>query len=203
MNYLLLHDKIIYRARSRRYDSKIHHNHHVIPKHTTETPHSDVVPLTLKEHYIIHHINYRLYGRWQDRAAWKTLKLGYIDSISAYMMGCCSLDKKIGIHDPNYQHLRKDWAMIGQIALQKSGNRGGCAVVGWADLHKEERLVSCSRGGKIGGIITGSKFWWNDGSQNKRSDVCPGDGWVRGMLMSEKKRTQVECSLIRGRNKNV
>jgi len=36
-----------------------------------------------------------------------------------------------------------------------------------------------SWGGRIGDI------WWNDGSINKRSMVCPGEGWIKGILREE------------------
>lgn len=61
MDYKRIHDLIIERARSRTYDSKIHQNHHIIPVH--EDPSStEVVPLTYKEHYIVHLLRWKFVG---------------------------------------------------------------------------------------------------------------------------------------------
>jgi hypothetical protein len=39
---------------------------------------------------------------------------------------------------------------------------------------------SCSAGGKIGGKLP----WWNNGLQNTRSLHSPGEGWIKGRLVS-------------------
>lgn len=49
------------------------------------------------------------------------------------------------------------------------------------------RSKSCSDGGLIGGKIVGSMYWWNNGIINKKSELCPGITWTRGMIESEKK----------------
>lgn len=59
MNYLKIHNYIISNAKSRIYDDTIHQLHHIEPKH--ENPNSiETVPLTLKEHYIIHYLRYKI-----------------------------------------------------------------------------------------------------------------------------------------------
>jgi hypothetical protein len=52
MNYELLHDVIIDRARDRTYNNLIHHKHHIIPIHEDSNS-IETVPLTFKEHYVI------------------------------------------------------------------------------------------------------------------------------------------------------
>lgn len=62
MNYVLIHDKIIERGYTRIYDSKMHHNHHIIPKHEDEYS-EKTVPLTIKEHALVHLLRYKIgYG---------------------------------------------------------------------------------------------------------------------------------------------
>jgi hypothetical protein len=59
MNYLEIHDAIINKARSRKYDSSIYQNHHIIPICENNLS-TEIVPLTIKEHKIIHFIRYKL-----------------------------------------------------------------------------------------------------------------------------------------------
>ena len=62
MNYEIIHESIINRAKSRKYDSFKYQNHHIIPKHENKSS-IEVVPLTIKEHRIIHYLRYKLgYG---------------------------------------------------------------------------------------------------------------------------------------------
>lgn len=73
MNYQKIHDILIDRARSRDYDSKIHHNHHIIPLH--EDPNStEVVPLTYKEHTVIHHLRWKITGTLGNKLAYLRFK---------------------------------------------------------------------------------------------------------------------------------
>jgi len=84
-------------------------------------------------------------------------------------------------------------------ALELSGNRRGRATSNWQKENPDKQKINASNGGKLRGKITGSKYWWNDGTNNTRSVDCPGENWVRGMLMSEKKLKQVMT--IAGHNK--
>jgi uncharacterized protein YcgI (DUF1989 family) len=59
MDYLRIHDTIINRARSRIYDSSFYHNHHITPVSEDNTS-TETVPLTIKEHRIIHFLRYKL-----------------------------------------------------------------------------------------------------------------------------------------------
>lgn len=48
----------------------------------------------------------------------------------------------------------------------------------------------CSMAGRIGGKITGSMPWWNNGYKNTKSYECPGENWVRGMIKRSKSKLQ-------------
>ncbi len=102
-----------------------------------------------------------------------------------------------GIFREDLQKFRSEWASNAANALTASGNRGGICSVKWREDNPERLLELSSKGGKIGGAIVGSMLWWNDGTTNKKSNDPPGDGWVRGMLMSDKKRNS-----LFGRGKN-
>jgi hypothetical protein len=104
------------------------------------------------------------------------------------------------VNNPNFANLIPEtgyaidskWGKAAADACIKSGNHSGIFSKKWREENKEKCSVIFSNAGKIGGKITGSMFWWNNGSINKRSINCPGEGWVRGMLMSEKKLSQVK-----------
>jgi len=59
MDYTSIHNVIIDRARTRTYDSKIYQNHHIIPR-CEDINSVEMVPLTLKEHRLIHLLRYRM-----------------------------------------------------------------------------------------------------------------------------------------------
>lgn len=131
-----------------------------------------------------------------SKALWASGKLEHVRALfkngTLGRLGAAHLmAHKMGIHDPKLQHLRHEWAIMGADALNESGNRGGCCTSDWSKENKDAHQESSSRGGIKGGPITGKRYWWNNGSRNIRSDSHPGEGWVRGMLMSEKKRLQV------------
>lgn len=93
--------------------------------------------------------------------------------------------------------MRSEWASIGGKSVHATGKAGGYVSKEWREQNPEAALLNSSNGGKIGGKIVGKMFWWNNGIRNTKSFDCPGEGWVRGMLMSEKKRNS-----LFGRNNN-
>lgn len=111
-------------------------------------------------------------------------------SIAGKNGGLTSRDNNVGIHNPQYSDKRTDWAKIGAEALNKSGNRSGIFAKEWRDLNVEVVKQVASNAGKIGGKIVGTMLWWNNGESNAKSIECPGEGWVSGMLMSDKKKAQ-------------
>ena len=100
---------------------------------------------------------------------------------------------------PEYGYNKEHWGTDGQIALKRSGNRRGCATKEWMQSNPEKQKENASRGGRVGGIEVGRRLWWNNGEINKKSYKSPGQNWVRGMLMSEKKLKQIMS--IAGHNK--
>jgi len=255
MNYEKLQDDIISRSIGRIYDSSIHHNHHITPKH--EDPNSYLCAvLTFKEHRIVHLLRYKMgkpignklaycfmrgiavkltdkdilllysnagkiggritkdnnlgiFAADYDRSAqtkfnWSNGSMDHIDfSEIGKIAGSACRDKQKGIHNPNLQHLRNEWAIIGANALIESGNFGGCVTKEWREANPEEALINASKGGKQGGKVTGKMFWWNNGTINTKANISPGDGWVRGMLMSEKKLNQVMQSFAGNHKKET
>lgn len=107
------------------------------------------------------------------------------------MGGKITREKNLGIFNPALQHLRMYWSKIGNDALKASGRRSGICGKSWREHNKELVFLNNSKGGKIGGKKVGSMYWWNDGTNNKKAYENPDESiWVRGMLMSEKKRIQ-------------
>lgn len=51
------------------------------------------------------------------------------------------------------------------------------------NVYSEETIKKMSKA-KLGLFKT--YIWWNDGVKNTRSEVCPGDGWVRGVVRKNK-----------------
>ena len=108
MNYNLLHDSIINRARIREYDSNVHHKHHIIPRH--EDPLSEeTVPLTIKEHYIIHLLRWKITGTLGNKLAYSFMRgIGTIQtqkemaSLGGKKGGKITKESNKGIFDPSY-----------------------------------------------------------------------------------------------------
>lgn len=116
--------------------------------------------------------------------------------------GMTTKNKKVGIFAEEHQAQRKTWAKNAAEALNKTENRSGIYCKKWRENNSEITKKICSKGGKIGGKITGKMLWWNNGIINKKSFVCPGEEWNRGMIMSEKKKAQI-YSKFAGNNRKV
>lgn len=82
---------------------------------------------------------------------------------------------------------------------QIPGYISGCCSKEWMNNNRETQLKNSALGGKIGGKVTGSMSWWNNGTINTRSQTCPGEGWVNEMLMSDKKKAQVYGAMRNGK----
>jgi hypothetical protein len=48
------------------------------------------------------------------------------------------------------------------------------------EFQKCPGIEVCSAAGKVGGKLP----WWNNGSKNSRSLDCPGEGWVKGRIVT-------------------
>lgn len=80
MDYLKIHDNLLSRAKHRKYNPKLHHNHHIFPKHESQQESDLVVPLTIKEHYIVHLMRYKLGHGMGNYKAYLLLKYGINDT---------------------------------------------------------------------------------------------------------------------------
>jgi hypothetical protein len=109
-------------------------------------------------------------------------------SKNGIMGGQFVVENQLGFHNPKYDDMRSVWA---SKAAKQVKNRGGCCSSKWLQNNKDQQLINSSKAGKIGGKINGSMFWWNDGSVNTKSTSSPGEKWVRGMLLSDKKRNSL------------
>lgn len=249
MEYKLIHDAIIDRARLRKYDKSKHQLHHIIPRHI-DPKSTETVPLTIKEHWVVHRLRYKFENTWQNKVAyfllkgnyekgermlsshagkiggaktranqsgifspsydrsyhskrnWETGKMDHIDFVAnGKSAGAACVAQQAGVHNPKYDSERTRWATLGGNSLTEETRRG-CATSDWAKNNPEQQKLNAAKGGSIGGKTTGKMFWWNDGSINKKSFTCPGTGWARGMLMSEKKRKQVYEKFLGKENHN-
>lgn len=120
--------------------------------------------------------------------------LNHIDySANGIKGGSTSVLTKVGIHNPEYAHMRSTWASANAKQVK---NRKGCTTKEWQAENKDKQRENASKAGKAGGKITGNMFWWTDGVKNKRAFSKPDGDWVRGMTPSEKKLAN-----LFGRNK--
>ena len=92
MNYNKIHDAIIDRARERVRDSSLYQNHHIIPLHEDKTS-TDTVPLTIKEHYVVHHLRWKMVGTPGNLYAYRLIKNGEQDP-EAWVEFCREAGKK-------------------------------------------------------------------------------------------------------------
>lgn len=106
MNYSKIHDALIERARCRIYDSKIHHNHHIIPIHEDKNS-TEVVPLTIKEHALVHLLRFKIWGGVGNLKAYLFLRglpedMWIINSEAGKIGGKKTKENASGIFSPNW-----------------------------------------------------------------------------------------------------
>jgi hypothetical protein len=134
----------------------------------------------------------------QSKSNWENGLLDHLDFHEyGKLGGSTAVEMQVGIHDPKYRDKRSEWAKIGAQALEDSGNRSGVCSKEWREANNYIPPVRVYCGyTKITDKMLetakelGSKFWWNNGIINKKSFTQP-EGFVRGQLMSEKKRASV------------
>lgn len=134
-------------------------------------------------------INYSLgLGKLSEEERRNNCKLG----------GIKTKQNNLGIFAASAQQ-RKIWATT-------NGSLGGIKCkennLGFFSASKEEKIEWSKKGGKISGKITGKMYWWNNGQINTKSFECPGVGWKRGQIESEKKKLSRENNLKKAREKN-
>lgn len=96
-------------------------------------------------------------------------------------------ENKTGIFSDEWQPHRTDTARKAALVNIEKNGLTGIVSPEWRAKNEERARLCASNGGKKGGKTTGSMFWWNDGIKNCKSYLWPGEGWVRGQLLSEKR----------------
>ena len=146
---------------------KIHyHAHHLVPKHAggTDDP-SNLVRVNVAMHAFLHRLRYKETGDKWDKIAYEALE-GQI----TYAEATSQARQEFRLQNPNHH--------------SNAGKKGGKAP---ASQRAKEVAAETAR-------LTGSKPWWNNGLNNKRSYTCPGEGYVPGKLPHGKhKRTYTQC----------
>jgi hypothetical protein len=141
MNYQKIHDAIIGRAMNRTYVKGIHHNHHIIPLHEDANS-TQVVPLTIKEHGIVHLCRHRMTGTIGNyTAGW--LLLGFsveTCSLAGKLGGKTTKENKTGIFSDGWDRsleTTKRWAE-GTINKSQFNEFVHCSTAG--KVTKENKL---------------------------------------------------------------
>lgn len=164
MKYQVWHDVIIHRARNRDLQEGLYYEwHHVVPKCEGGDPDGEQVPLTHKEHRVVHLLRYKITGNTKHLFAYNMMLKG--------------------------EEGRRENA---RNAARQVKNRGGVFTPEWREENPERSFEISSAGGKKGSH-TFSRPWWNNGERNTRSWDCPGEGWVRGMLKKPEHIEQVRA----------
>ena len=172
MNYMQIHNRIIDRARSRVYDSSLYQNHHITPLHEDPTS-TDVVPLTFKEHKLVHLLRYKMGKGDGNRFAYYFMK-GALDietaSNAGKVGGRTTKDTNVGIFSDTWDRSKETatrWA-DGRITKEMLP---ACSVPGFAYNMGMQSYLS----GK--GIYAddydrsaAGKKIWEDLSDDDRSD---------------------------------
>jgi hypothetical protein len=148
-------------------DMKInYHLHHLVPTHAggTDDP-SNLVKVNVAMHVFMHWLRYKEIGDKWDKIAYEALE-GQITSAEATAQA------------------RQEFRRLNPDHHANAGKVGGKAPA--SDKVKKVAANTAK--------ITGSKPWWNNGLNNKRSHTCPDKGYVRGKLPHGKhNRTFVAC----------
>lgn len=119
----------------------------------------------------------------------------------AQSMGRRCYDLKLGAHSPDRDRsveaklawLRmstdaKDlWLLKNQRHAKARGNASRDKKAGFHGLDTSQKKLNSSLGGKACGKLP----CWTDGVSNKKTAVCPGEGWRRGRVMRHKTTKQL------------
>ena len=143
-----------------------YHLHHIVPKHAGGTVNpGNLVRVNVAMHAFLHKLRYEETGDKWDKIAYEALE-GQITRAEA----TAQARQEFRRQNPNHH--------------SNAGKKGGKAP---ASQKAKEVAAKTAR-------LTGSKLWWNNGLNNKRSHTCPGEGYVSGKLPHGKhNRTFVEC----------
>ena len=201
MNYKTIHDKIIDRARDRKYVSGTHHKHHIIPL-CEDSLSTETVPLTFKEHYIVHLLRFKMGCSVGNLRAYEGLR-----NIPIHIWNLCSEAGKVG---GKLGGIRVVEMQVG-IHAMTSEEKAAAGKIGGASSHKmgvgihgmtfEQRSITGRKAGKIGGKAPGKHTGfsietlkefsargkrngklprWTNGVINRYCEECPGEGFYHG-----------------------
>jgi hypothetical protein len=150
MNYNKIHDAIIDRARERVSDSSLYHNHHIIPLHEDKNS-TKTVPLTIKEHYVAHHLRWKMVGTPGNLYAYRWIKNGEQDP-EAWIEFCRENGRKGGT------------AWLEQSTPEQRselGRKGGAA---WLEQSTPEQRSEWGR--------KGAAAWLEQSTPEQRSEIA-------------------------------
>lgn len=200
MNYHKIHDLLISRARSRKYDSKVHHNHHIIPRHEDPTS-KEVVPVTIKEHYVIHLLRFKMGYGVGNLKAYLFIRglpndIWNITSEAGKVGGRTTRINGSGIFSPNWDRSRqskKNWelGLLSHVDFSELGATGGentkknkSGIFNpslqykrkeWAGMGSNALIES----GNYGGVVTSE---WRDHHKEEMKQYCISGGKVGGSI---------------------
>jgi hypothetical protein len=117
-----------------------------------------------------------------------------------------------GTNDPSNLYVCSEWfhdnvwhAGEGGFAgcASSGGRKGGYArpkevarACGLRAKESGQLREAAIKGGKAVGPITGRLPFWNNGKKTVRSEVCPGQGWVKGQAEKWWKKDGIEVKKI-------
>lgn len=157
----------------------------------------NLIELTIEQHAEEHWVLYCMYGNQEDYLAWVSLsgqigkeeiikercRLGAINRWSTPEGRKEKSESVSGSKNPMFGKSHSDSAKQ-KMRQKKLGHKFNVGVP-----LSEERKQNISKALKAleydrypCGKKTAATFWWNDGTNHKRSSKCPGNGWVKGRI---------------------
>lgn len=140
MNYLKIYIELIERCNNRIYNKSIHYKHHINPRFEDKKS-KEIIFVTFKEHYIIHHLRWKIYQKIQDKLAYLMIKgVKHNEAQKLY----CSIGGKTG---------GKTTKNNNKGIFNKDYNRSKQPIKNWSNNDIRLKIVSnifdrCSNGGK-------------------------------------------------------
>lgn len=150
------------------------HRHHIVPKHSGgKDEESNYTYLTVREHQIAHYLLWKIHGKVNDLRSMKMLS-ARLTTYQRSVIGKWCYDNKISCYDKKYDDVRSEWRKRGNETQRKENI--GCYY------NEEERLKSCSKGGKktISDPTTPFGYWASPEGRSKRAAL--GGKALQGMV---------------------
>lgn len=146
--------------------------HHIIPKSMGGSDDaSNIVELTAREHFIAH----LLLTKMTDGEDRRKMSMAVM-----FLKGKHQTNKR-NITSRLFETIRT--AANLQKSIQKLGRRNPNFG------RKQDEITKAKASKSISGKVV-----WNNGTRNTRARECPGEGWTRGLLLTDEQR------LVRSRN---